>query len=78
MSLNDRSGVDFRHCQKTPLQVRANAGRAIAPSEKVRKVRDAVLGSACRECLKRAQYDRCYKSIARLLFYKLNVRRLDS
>jgi hypothetical protein len=38
----------------------------------------AVLGPACSECLKRAQYDRCYKSIARLLFYKLNVRRLDS
>ncbi len=42
------------------------------------KVRIAVLGPACSECLKRAQYDRCYKSIARLLFYKLNVRRLDS
>ena len=25
-----------------------------------------------------AQYDRFYKSIARLLFYKLNVHRLDS
>ena len=54
--------------------------RAAIPnkSSRVGLVRIADVGAMRSEWRLWAQYDRCYKSIARLLFYKLNVRRLDS